>query len=210
MNGTLMGRTAKRNDLMNHSNHSVAEFGMTLVEIMISLVIFAIVIGALSTILFSSTRLGANTSQRAEVQGACRQALSLMTTELRHAGADPRIPPIGVVGIVYADSVSIHVRGDRTGNGVIETTEPSEDVTYSFVDSTNTLTRDPGAGAVPVLRNITDMRLTYFDASGAALTGFPLSTTDAALVQSIGVAITGREGDAAPFTLTSRVMLRNR
>jgi hypothetical protein len=37
-----------------------------------------------------------------------------------------------------------------------------------------------------------------------------LSATNAALVQSIGVTITGREGDAAPFTLTTRVMLRNR
>lgn len=195
---------------MKHSHRTVAEAGMTLVEIMISLVIFALVIGALTTILFSSTRLSANTSQRADVQGACRQTLSLMSTELRHAGADPSIPPIGVVGIVYADSVAIHIRGDHTANGVIQTTEPSEDITYSYVDSTSTLTRDPGAGAVPVLQNITNMRLSYFDASGTALTALPLSANDAAIVQSIGVTITGREGDAAPFTLTTRVMLRNR
>lgn len=184
--------------------------GMTLVEIMVSLTIFAIVMGALTAILFSSTRSSANTQQRADVQGACRQTLSLMSSELRQAGADPSIPPIGVVGIVYADSVTIHTRGDHTGNGAIQTTEPSEDVTYSYVDSTGVLTRNPGAGPVQVLNNLTDLRFRYYTETDSELTVVPLSAGDAALVHSIGISLTGREGNAAPFTLTSRVTLRNR
>ena len=186
------------------------ETGMTLVEIMVSLVIFAIVVGSLTTILFSSTRAGARTAERADVQGACRQTMSLMSTEIRQAGADPRIPPIGVVGIVYADSVTLRTRADHTADGVIQTTEPSEDITYSYVDSSGTLTRNPGTGAVQVLGNITAMRFTYFDAANTPLTMLPLSATNAAQVRSVGITITGLQGAAAPFTLSSRVMLRNR
>lgn len=195
---------------MHHRHGQRAEAGMTLVEILVGLVILSIVTAALSTILFSSTRLGASTSRRADVQGACRQALSLMTTEVRQAGADPRIPPVGIVGIVYADSVTLHVRADNSGDGVIQTVEPSEDVTYGFVDSTNTLNRDPGTGAVAVMTNVTAMRLTYFDAANTPLPALPLSASDAALVQSVGVSVTAQEGDARPFTISTRISLRNR
>jgi len=187
-----------------------ADAGMTLIEILVGLVIFSLVTVALTTILFSSTRVGTRTAKRADVQGGCRQALSLMSTELRQAGVDPRIPPVGIVGIMSADSVNIRVRGDLNGDGVIQTTEPSEDVTYSFVDSTGVLSRNPGAGAQVVLSNITDMRLTYFDASNTPLTALPLSATDAARVLSIGVSITAEEADSRPITLATRITLRNR
>lgn len=195
---------------MNHRQGPRGEAGMTLVEILVGLVILSIVTATLSTILFSSTRLGASTSRRADVQGACRQALSLMTTEVRQAGADPRIPPVGIVGIVYADSVTLHVRADNSGDGVIQTVEPSEDITYGFVDSTNTLNRDSGTGAVAVMTNVTAMTLTYFDATNTPLPALPLSAGDAALVQSVGVSITAQEGDARPFTVSTRISLRNR
>ena len=42
-----------------------------------------------------------------------------MEIELRQAGADPSTPPVGVVGIVSADSVSIRVRADLNGDGVL-------------------------------------------------------------------------------------------
>ncbi len=195
---------------MERATRPGSQAGMTLVEILVSLTIFAIVIGALTTILFSSTRLGTRTASRADIQGACRQTMSLMSTEIRQAGADPRIPPIGVVGVVYADSVTLRTRGDISGDGVIQTTEPSEDVTYSYVDSTGTLQRNPGTGAVNVLENITGLRFAYYDATNALITPVPLSATNAALVRSVGITITGRQGDAEPFTISSRIMLRNR
>lgn len=184
--------------------------GFTLIELMVTIGILAIVLAVLTTVLFSSTRQSGRTAKRADVQGATRQAMSLMTTELRQAGADPSIPPVGVLAIVSGDSVNVRVRSDLNGDGVIQTAEPSEDVTYSYVDSIGVLTRNPGTGAARVISNVTDMRLTYYASDGSAITALPLSATDAARVTSIQVALTVAEDGAEPLTITNRVNLRNR
>jgi type IV pilus assembly protein PilW len=187
-----------------------ASAGMTLIELMVVIGVSALVGLVVTTVLFSSAHVGARTSRRAEIQGGSRQALSMMTTELRQAGADPRIPPTGVVGIVSADSTQIHIRADLNGDGIIQTAEPSEEVTYAWTDSTEVLTRDPGTGPEPVLSNVRAMSLTYFDESNTQLTALPLSATDAARVHSIRISLTAEEGDSHPITLTTRASLRNR
>lgn len=183
--------------------------GMTLIELMIVTAILATVILTLTSILLSSSRVQSRTVRRAEVQADCRQTISLISTELRQAGADPRNPPVGVVAIVAADSTTIHTRADLSGNGAIETTEPSEDVTYSYDAANRLITRDPGTGPVTMLSNVTDMRLTYFDTSNLPVTPLPLSAADAARVHSIGLTITSLDRDSQPLTLTTRVTLRN-
>ena len=184
--------------------------GFTLVELIVAIGVFSLVAVALTTILLSSTRLGSRTSRRAEVQGGSRQTLSLISTELRQAGADPTIPPAGILGIVAADSTTIHIRSDLNGDGVMQTTEPSEEVTYAWSPSPGNVTRDTGSGAVTVLSNVTALSFRYFDASGNALTPLPLSAANAALVTSIEVSFTAEEGDSRPVTLATRVNLRNR
>jgi type IV pilus assembly protein PilW len=186
------------------------EAGMTLIELLIVLGVFAIVMGTLATTLFSSTQLGTRTWRRAEVQGTARQALSLMTTEIRQAGADPSLPPAGIVGIVSADSVSIRIRADLSGDGVLQTAEPSEDVAYAYNAGSRLLTRDPGTGAAAVAGGITALRLTYFDSSNNPLLALPLNAADAARVAAVGVTLTCEERDSKPITLTSRISLRNR
>lgn len=184
--------------------------GFTLIELMVTIGILAVVLAVLTTVLFSSTRQSGRTAKRADVQGATRQAMSLITTELRQAGADPSIPPVGVLAIVSGDSVNIRVRSDLNGDGVIQTAEPSEDVTYSYVDSTGVVSRDPGTGAARLISNVTDMRFTYYAVDGSVISTLPLSATDAALVTSVDVALTVREDGAEPLTITNRVYLRNR
>jgi prepilin-type N-terminal cleavage/methylation domain-containing protein len=195
---------------MNRARRGRTETGMTLIELMVGIAMLALVVSALTTILLSSTHQGSRTARRADVQGGCRQALSLMATELRQAGVDPSIPPVGVVGIMSADSVSVRVRADLNGNGIIQTAEPSEDVTYAYDSGTGVLSRNPGTGATPILSNVTALALTYFDETNAPIVPQPLSATDAARVHSIGVTLTASEGDSNPITLTTRVNLRNR
>jgi len=187
-----------------------SQAGMTLVEMLVGIGIFTVIAVTLSTILFSSTKLTSRTSRRANAQGNVRQAMSLMSTELRQAGADPSIPAAGIVAIVSADSVSVHIRADLNGDGVLQTAEPSEDVTYRYAPSTSELTRDPGTGASTVASDITSLELRYFDASNNRLTALPLSVADAALVRSVGIHLTAQDGDAHPISLDSRVTLRNR
>jgi prepilin-type N-terminal cleavage/methylation domain-containing protein len=183
--------------------------GMTLVELMVVAGILATVLLILTSILLSSSRVQSRTVRRAEVQADCRQTVSLISSEIRQAGADPRNPPMGVIAIVSADSISIHTRADLNGNGAIETTEPSEDVTYRFNPGTRVITRDPGTGPVALLANVTSMSLSYFDAANLPVTPLPLSAVDAARVRSVGMTITSLDRDSQPLTLRTRITLRN-
>lgn len=186
------------------------ESGLTMVELLVAIGIFALIGVALSTILFSSTRVGWRTSSRAEVQGGARQTLSLVCTEMRQAGAETRIPPSGVAGIVSADSISIRFRADMNADGAIQIAEPSEDVTYAWSDATDILTRNGGSGTAPVLTNVTAFSLRYFAEGDSALTVLPLSPTDRSLVKSIQLSFTAEDPGSEPITLTSRITLRNR
>jgi prepilin-type N-terminal cleavage/methylation domain-containing protein len=193
-----------------HDTSLSSSRGMTLVELLVTLTILGVVVVVVTGILLSSSRLEGRTVRRAEIQAASRQALALLTTELRQAGADPGDPPAGVVGLVAADSFGVRVRADLNGDGTLQTTEPSEDVTYHYNDTTGVVTRDPGSGPSPILTNVTSMRLTYFDSANQALGPLPLSTANAARVASIGLRLTSERRDSAPMTLDTRITLRNR
>jgi type IV pilus assembly protein PilW len=189
--------------------HSRAS-GMTLVELMVTVGVLGMVVIAMATIVISSNRMQSRTARRANVQADARQTLSIMSTELRQAGADPSNPPAGIVGIVSGDSVSIRVRSDLNGNGTIQTAEPSEDVTYAYVPASKTITRNPGAGASALMTHVQTMRLTYFASDGSAITALPLNATDAARVFTVGLTMTAEDRDSRPLTLTTRIHLRNR
>jgi type IV pilus assembly protein PilW len=183
--------------------------GFSLVEMLVTLTIFAVVAGILATVLVSANRTHRQTTHRADIQAASRQALSLLTAELAQAGADPMIPPVGIVGLIVADSTSVRLRADLNADGTIQTTEPSEDVTYTYDAGAGTLFRNPGAGAAALLQNVTNVRFTYFGATDQPLSALPLSAADRARVRSIGITLTSEERDSHPFTHTTRITLRN-
>jgi type IV pilus assembly protein PilW len=183
--------------------------GFTLLELLVTLTILAMVLLVLSTIFIATNRTHRKVNRNANLQASARQALSLLSTEVREAGADPTVPPTGIVGIVSADSVSLRVRADLNADGAITTTEPSEDVTYTYVPGTKTLQRNPGTGASDLLKNVTAMTFTYFDVNNAPLTSLPLSASDRLAVHSIGVSITCLDRDSQTLNLSSRISLRN-
>ena len=123
--------------------------GFTLVELLVALSIMAALTALLAGVLIATMHTQRRTLSRADVQGASRQTVALMATELRQAGSDPRIPPVGIVGVVAADSQSIHIRADLNGDGAIGTAEPSENITFSYDPNAQTVVRDPGT----VLKN---------------------------------------------------------
>jgi hypothetical protein len=176
---------------------------------MIVVVVLGIVVLGVTAVLMSSSRAESRTVRRARVTGDTRQTLFLMTTEIRQAGADPSTPPIGVIGLVSADTRSIHVRADLNGNGSIQTAEPSEDITYAWDSTAKVIRRDPGTGAAVVDSNVTAFAFTYFDNTGLPVVPTPLSANDAARVCSVGLSMTALDRDSQPITLTARIALRN-
>ena len=195
--------------MLPRSSRTRTDGGFTLVELMVTVGLLGVVVLALTAIMLSSSHLQSRTVRRAQVQAGSRQALSIITTELREAGADPSYPPLGLVGIVDARAHRIQVRADINGDGSLQTTEPSEDITFIYDDTTHTVARDAGSGPVVMLSNVTGMELTYFDAANTPLTALPLSAADAARVHVIGVTLTSEDRDSHPITLTTRVQLRN-
>lgn len=187
----------------------LADVGFTLVELLVALTIMAALTVVLASVLIATLHTQRRTMSRAEVQGASRQTVALMATELRQAGSDPRIPPVGIVGVVAADSQSVHIRADLNADGAIGTAEPSENVTFSYDPNAQTVIRDPGTGAEVLQNNVTDLRFTYFDSANQPLTSLPLSATDCSLVHSIGLTLTCDASDSHPLTLTTRINLRN-
>lgn len=183
--------------------------GMTLVELMVAMVILGVALVVITAVFLSTDRLHSRTARRAEVQTSARQGLSLLTTELRQAGADPGDPPIGLAAIVAASHDRIRVRADLNGDGVLQTQEPSEDVTYSFDSTAQAVLRDPGTGPALVVPHVTAMSLSYFDAADSLITPLPLSVANAARVRAVEVTLTSEDRDSRPITLTTRVALRN-
>lgn len=199
-----------RRDVNGSRDRLDSDRGLTLIELLVTTAVLGLVLLVVTGIMLSSSRLESRTVRRAGVQSSSRQALALMTTEIRQAGADPSTPPAGIVGIVSADSQRVRLRADLNGDGAIQTSEPSEDVTYAYSGAGRVVTRDPGAGPAAVLADVTAMRLTYFDDAGQAITPLPLSSANAARVKSIGLSITTEGRDTHPITLTTRISLRNR
>ena len=181
--------------------------GLTLVELMVAIAAFGVAMTVVYTFMTNSRRHYTRMSQRVEYQQAARAVLNLMAREVRSAGCDPA--QAGFAHLPLADATALQLRMDLNGNGAIEVTEPAEDVTYTFVGGNNELTRDSGAGAQTVLRNVTALDFRYFDAGGNALTTLPLSAADRQLVRFVEIDITGRSDRGEPLRYVTRVFVRN-
>lgn len=181
--------------------------GLTLVEMMMAMLIFGIVMGVVTNVFFTTNGLYSRTSQRAAQQMGSRAALTVMTEELRRAGADPEAT--GLVGLVRANTDTIRVRAEINDVAGIQTAEPSEDVTYFFDGFTNAIMRDSGAGPQPMVNNVTNFQIQYFDANNQVLGPLPLSAALAGAVRSLGLTITTTTNQGGEMTVTTRIGLRN-
>lgn len=82
--------------------------GFTLVEIMVTLVVFAVVVGALALVVVNFGRSKDRTSQRAETMQGARAALDLIARDIRSAGYGADLNhPTPQPSIAYVDSAQI-------------------------------------------------------------------------------------------------------
>jgi hypothetical protein len=181
--------------------------GLTLVEVMMTLLIFATVLAVINNVFFTTQGLYSATSQRASMQMNARSGIGVMVSEIRAAGCDPT--QVGIVGLARATQDSVRILSDLNGDGNITTNEPSEDVLYFYDSDARTVFRNPGTGAVAMIPNVEAFSFAYFDVDDQLLAPVPLNPARAALVRSIGITITSRTPRGGEIDTSTRVGLRN-
>lgn len=173
---------------------------VSLAELLVALVIFALAAAAAFTLLDEGQRAWAFGAARAETQQSARIALARLAAEIRGAGRGGR----GFDAVALAAPDAIVLQQDLDGDGAIAVN--GERVTWRLVGSV--LRRDAGGGLQPIINGVGRLTLTYFDAAGAPT----LSPPD---VRSVEIALVTRPDysvirSTASTVLTTRVRLRNR
>jgi prepilin-type N-terminal cleavage/methylation domain-containing protein len=181
--------------------------GMTLVEMIVALAIFAVVTTVVIGFLTDSRRTYSSTSDRAHYQQSLRAVLSLLTREIRSAGCDP--VGVGFDGIAMATDTSLRCRMDLNDDGNTLGVSPDEDITYVWDPAAAELQRTTIAGTQIILRDVQRVQFSYFDRQGAALLATPLSPDDLARVRFVEITIEGVLRRGEPVEYTTRVHLRN-
>jgi len=181
--------------------------GLTLVEIMMTLLIFAVVLAVVNNVFFTTQGLYSRTQQRAGLQMTTRAGLSVMMTELRALGCDPT--ETGIAGLRVATNDTLRFQSDINGDGAIQTDEPSEDIVYFYDPGQETVFRDPGTGAQVFITNVTTFTFQYFDVNNQVLGPLPLSNNLIPQVRSVGIAITAEAPRSGEINTTTRIGLRN-
>lgn len=180
--------------------------GLTLVELVVTVVVLGIVLAAVNQIFFSTTRLYGSTSVRAGQQMSARAGVSVMITELRTAGSDPEEQ--GFQALLSAESDTVHVQADLNGDSTITTVEPSENIRYYYDANAQAVMRDSGSGPEVMIPDVTACTFTYFDVDNQPLAP-PLSANEMGRVRSIGIGITSTTLVGGQVTVATRVALRN-
>lgn len=181
--------------------------GLTLVEVMMTLLIFAVVLAVVNNVFFTTQGLYSRTQQRANLQMNTRAGLGVMITELRAMGCDPT--EAGIAGLRTARSDSCRFQSDLDGDGAISTVEPSEDVVYFYDPNQETVFRDPGTGAQAFINNVTQFSFQYFDANNQVLGPLPLNPQLISQVRSVGINVTAETPRGGSIDTSTRIGLRN-
>jgi len=181
--------------------------GLTLVEVMMTLLIFATVLAVVNNVFITSQGLYGRTSARADQQMSARAGLGIIIQELRSAGCDPTGAGIG--GLVSATTDTVRVRADLDASGDITTNEPSEDVMYFYDGVAENLVRDPGAGGQVIVNNVTNFTIQYLDENAQPLGPLPLDSTLRAQVRTIEIIITTDTMHGGQVDASTRILLRN-
>ena len=181
------------------------EYGFTLVELLVGLVITVIILGTAVKLLTLLRRAFSVQEQVSEMQQYIRSSMDAMSRETRMAGYNPT----GAIfdGISLAQTGTITICADFDGNGTIAGTET---VTYAYDPVNSRIDRTAGgSGAQPFAENIGGLTFSYYDGDGA-------TTAIPADIRKIKITITGRTKnidstykDYKYATLTSFVTPKN-
>jgi type IV pilus assembly protein PilW len=211
------------------TKRSLNEQGFTIIELLVSMVVFLLAIGAIYSTFQAQHKSYLMQQEVAAMQQNLRAAMFYMQREIRMAGCDPTGDADAGIGTASSDSISFteDIRGDSAGSdpdGALD--DPNENITYSL--NGGNLVRDTGGGNQTVAENIDALNFIYLDANGSetavladirsveitivARISRPLrdSTNNTVYDNQRGTQILGAQGDRySRRRLTSAIKCRN-
>lgn len=192
-----------------------ARRGFTLIELMISMTLLSVVLGAIVSVVLSMQQSYVRQRQVAGSDDALRAAESTLLTALRSAGANPlemgqstaspqlQANPLGHAGFDNVRAVADFNPADG------DTSDPLEDVTVSVANDTLYVRWQAGGTTDPAAYGIRSLLFEYFASNGVALT----LASQASMATRVKITLTAIS-HTRPVTLTRReqlwLYLRNR
>ena len=176
-----------------------SEKGFTLVEIMVTLAIMAVVMAGVYLTFYSQQKSYTVQEQVAEMQQNLRGAMYLMSKEIKMAGCNPTGQAQAGIVTAAADSISFTMdlwgkSTDDPPNGSIS--NPNENITYALVDfsgdqAMEIIRTDNNSGLGPqvVAENIDSLNFVYLDSNGNV-------TTDLLRIRSVQITVVAKTDQA--------------
>ena len=205
------------------SANSIA--GFTIVELLLTMVIAGLVLGAIYTVFTSSNRSYHTQDRVVDTQQGLRVGLDFMVRDIRLAGLDPQ--ETGLFSIEQATANLIQFSSDLNMDGVVDE-DNRERVAYQIAGSQmqrcnlDTSYQDnPGAPPPdrvpltwdPLIENVSNLTFQYLDSSGNDLGAPGTDTTVLANIRTVVITMTTQgtdaEGQTFDRTLNTRVICRN-
>jgi type IV pilus assembly protein PilW len=205
-----LGKTAHRSN---------SQKGFTLVELMMSVLIFGLVMAGVFTAYRSQQRSQTAQEAVADMQQNIRAAMVMMSQDIREAGCDPT--SLSGAGVVVATPGLFQFTRDIAGDPVNPNqangslADPNENVTYGFSVANDAgrdgiadagvaeLGRDTGGGFQPIAENISAIEFNYMLDDGVTITTTP-NGAQLAHIARVQVSVLARAGRADPDHTDSR------
>jgi type IV pilus assembly protein PilW len=185
--------------------------GFSLIELLFAMVIFLVVLAAISSAFISQRKSYNVQEQIAEMTQSARSAINMLSTEIRQTGYNPANIS-NFVGIPYSAS-QLQLFADLNGDG--DTSDPNENIIYTYDSANlrinrNDVNTDNTAHAFA--ENIQGFTVTCFERDGSSEVS---SAGDNGKIRQIEITIVARTSEPDPdyspnngyrsYTLTSRI-----
>jgi prepilin-type N-terminal cleavage/methylation domain-containing protein len=180
-------------------------FGFTLVEILVTMVICLVILAGVQSLLVAQIRISSLQENQASMTQEMRGAISRMTAEIHRAGIRKNSPAVPFNGILIATDKSVRLRSDLNMDGAFSGS--GEDIYYQY-DPSSLVVQKNGQ---TFLSNVIDFGLLYTLSDGST-TPAPADLSD---IRKVGLRIGIRTqnpynyGVFRTMTFSSDIQLRN-
>jgi prepilin-type N-terminal cleavage/methylation domain-containing protein len=190
--------------------------GFSLVELIVSMVITLIILGAAVTTFTSALNTRKYQSERTDAITSAQAAINTMSRQIGNAGFGLKDGILGSNGLVLADcnATRLHFRAN-TNSSNDTTSDPGEDVTFYYDASTQSIVRYDaanGGSASSIINQVSQVNFTYYNyaSDGSSAAGSPSNQTARVTIKlTVLIGGDGNVQNPRNVTIQSDITLRN-